>query len=258
MAEEDAKNPEKEPVPPGAWVAVTAALGVVVAIFAGLGIEQDLLRRMVRNDPEGVAWAIGFVIVGASIPVILFVIRLIRGRLAAVFTAVVSIVSAVLVVIGMINVLRTGTESLHSRDMPSLSLSAVKSASGAVAITADATAPALRSTEKMLLRVYGVGSSASEDLDLDALCRNTQWPGIKASSSGSGVLQWGEAGPDTTGTAKVHQNLIVDGNNYRFVCGYAVLFNAPNEQPYYAWSVVDLRSLVVTPTTPAPTPSASP
>lgn len=244
--------------PPGVWVAVSAALAVVVSIFAGLGIEQDLLRRMVRNDPDGVAWAVGLVIVGAALPVILLLVNLSGRRAwATTLTSLVTVFSALLVVVGMINVLRTGTESLHSRDMPSLSLSAVKSPSGAVTVTSEAKAPALRSTEKMLLRIYGIGPSASEDLNVDSLCRGTRWPDIKGPSSGSGVLQWGESGPDKTGTASVQESLVVNSNDYRFVCAYAVLFNAPNEQPYSAWSVVDLRSLQAS-TPAAAAPSSEP
>jgi hypothetical protein len=89
-------NGESAKVPPGAWLAIGAAVPVVVAILAALGIQEDLLRRMVRNDPDGTAWAIGFVIVGASVPVILVLVPLIRGHrlLKAGLTALVLITSA--------------------------------------------------------------------------------------------------------------------------------------------------------------------
>ncbi|MFD1210652.1 hypothetical protein ACFQ36_01175 [Arthrobacter sp. GCM10027362] len=256
---EPSKNegtPEKPPV--GVWVAISAALAVVVAIFTALGLEEDLLRRMVRNDPRGTAWAIGFVIVGASVPVILLLIPKTR-RWATALTAVVTILSALLVVTGMIKVLWTGAESLHSRDMPGLSLSAVKSSSGAVTITSEATAAALRSSERILLRIYAVGSSASTDLDVERLCRDVDWPASNVPSSGSRVLHWGEAGPDRTGTAKVSESLVINGDDFSFVCAYtALLWKPPKEEPYFASSVVDLRSLTFAPTETERIPTSTP
>lgn len=246
--------------PAGVWVAISAALVVVVAILAALGIEEDFLRRMVRNDPQGIARSIGFVMVGASLPVVLLLLRLFRGgkRQLAALTAVVAVASALLVVLGMINVLRAGADSLHSRDMPGLQLSVAKSSNGAVIITAEATAASLRSNEKMLLRLYGVGSSASDETMAALPCLSSQELNIYAPQTGSGVLQWGETGPDKTGTAKISESLVVDGTKFSFVCAYAVLLNVQPGEPYFSRSVVDLRSLAPAATVPTPTATTAP
>lgn len=249
-AVKDEQTPEKAPA--GVWVAASAALAAVVAIFATLGIEEDILRRMVRNSPEETAWSISLVIIGASVPLVLLLIRMTR-RWVTVLIVVASIVSAVFVVVGMTRVLWTGAESLNSRDMPGLSLTAVKSPSGAVTITSEATAPALRSSEKMLLRIYAVGPS--EPGDLSALCRSGSEPALEVLPTGSRVLQWGEAGPDRTGAAKVSDTVVINGDDFSFVCAYAALVSAPGEEGYLAWSVVDLRTLTFVPTEPQPTAS---
>ncbi|WP_190989085.1 hypothetical protein [Pseudarthrobacter sulfonivorans] len=236
--------------PAGVWVAVSGALAVVVSIVAALGLQEDFLRRMVRNDPEGTAWSITAVIVGAALPVILLLFP--RTQRA---TPVVTIFSAVIIVAGMIGVLQTGARSLHSRDMPSLSLSAAKSSSGAVTVTSEATAAALRSTEKMLLRIYGIGSSAGEDSTLDP-CRESSFPSLDVPPTGSRVLQWGEAGPDRTGTAKVSDNLVIAGDKFTFVCAYAALSGGEiREGDFFAASLLDLRTLTSTTTEPKPTPT---
>lgn len=256
----DAAAPKGKEAPPGSplgvWVAASAALAVVVAIFAALGIEEDILRRMVRNFPDATATAISLVIIGASVPVVLLLIRMSRPWVT-VLLVILSIVSAFLVIIGMTRVLHIGADSLNSRDMPGLSLSAVKSESGSIIVTSEATASALRSSEKMLLRIYAVGTSDSEDLV--TLCRSAQEPASAVPSSGSRVLQWGEAGPDGTGAAKVSQTLTINDDDFSFVCAYAALERAPDEdgKAYLAWSVVDLRSLTFAPLEPEPTPAST-
>jgi uncharacterized BrkB/YihY/UPF0761 family membrane protein len=125
---------ETEKPPPGTWVAVSAALAVVVAIFTGLGIEEDILRRMVRNFPRATGIGISLVIIGASVPLVLLLLRTAKSSWRK-WVMRAKIGSAAAVVVGLVVVLWTGAESLNSRDMPAVSLTAVKSQSGAVTIT---------------------------------------------------------------------------------------------------------------------------
>lgn len=253
-AAEDKEEPVRQP-PPGVWVAVSAALAVVVSIFAALGIEEDVLRRMVRNYPEATAGAISLVIVGASTPLVLLLVRTTKGSRRKRGVAAVSVVSAAGVIVGLVAVLWTGAESLNSRDMPGLSLTAVKSQSGAVSITSEATAAALRSRERMLLRIYGVSHSPSQDLAQD--CQSPDFPALQVPATGSRVLQWGEAGPDKSGAAKVSETVVIKGDEFSFVCAYAILINDPREESYHALATVDLRSLTFVPSQPKPSASAS-
>lgn len=70
----------------------------------------------------------------------------------------------------------------------------------------------------------------------------------------------GESGPDRTGTAKVSESLVINGDNISLVCAYAALWNpsSSKEKFYFAWSVVDLRTLTFTPTKSEPTPTPAP
>ena len=88
--------------------------------------------------------------------------------------------------------------------------------------------------------------------------RSGKEPALNVLPTGSRVLQWGEAGPDRTGAAKVSDAVVINGDDFSFVCAYAALVNAPGEEGYLAWSVVDLRTLAFVPTDPQPTASAPP
>jgi hypothetical protein len=247
------KAPEKPA--PGVWVAASAALAVVVAVLASLGIEEDILRRMVRNYPRATGFGISLVILGASIPLVLLLLRT-RRSWARKAVRGISIASAAAVVIGLVVVLWTGALSLNSRDMPAVSLSAVKSESGAITITSEATAAALRSREKMLLRIYAYSKSPGQDLPRD--CQSGDIPGLEAPSTGARILQWGEAGPDKSGFAKVTETVAVNGDEYSFACAYTVLQNVEeDDNVYFAWSTVDLRTLTYAPAGQKPTASAS-
>jgi hypothetical protein len=108
----------------------------------------------------------------------------------------------------------------------------------------------------MLLRIYAYSRSPSQDLPRD--CNSGDWPTLQVPATGARVLQWGEAGPDKTGSAKVSETVVINGDDFSFICAYAVLQNPEQEKKvYFAWATVDIRSLTFLPVEPNPSASAS-
>ena len=235
--------------PPGVWVAVAAAVAIVATIFTTLGVEGDTLRRMVRNEPDSTAAAISWVIVGAAIfllPVLWKLVPL-TGRWDVIVLVILYLASAVAVVYGLTRVLTVAADSLNSRDMPGLALKVTKSSTSTATIESEATAAAMRSSDKMLLRIYGVGADYTGDLR--AACQSGELPSVDTPPAGSRLLQWGEAGPDKAGAVKISDTLVVDTSNFRHVCAYAALIHDRNSNEAYqlAWSIVDLQNLAFVP-----------
>ncbi|MBU8866616.1 hypothetical protein [Paenarthrobacter aromaticivorans] len=263
VAKDDDKGSPQ--TPPGVWVAIAAAVAIIATIFTTLGVEGDTLRRMVRNEPDATGTAISWVIFGAAIFLLPVLVKLlpITGRWISIVLAVCYFASAVAVVYGLIRVLNVAADSLNSRDMPGLSLKVTKSSSNAATIESEATAASIRSSDKMLLRIYGVGAEFTGDLR-DA-CQDGQLPTVDTPPAGSRLLQWGEAGPDKAGAVKISDTLVVDTTNVRHVCAYAALIREHNStEPYQlAWSIIDVQNLTSVPsgagqTTAAPGPASVP
>lgn len=235
--------------PPGVWVAIAAAVAIVATIFTTLGVEGDTLRRMVRNEPDATAQAISWVIFGAAIFLLPVLLKLtpLAGRWDAILLVVLYFISAAAVVYGLTRILAVAADSLNSRDMPGLSLKVTKSSANTATIESEATAAAMRSSDKMLLRIYGVGADYTGDLR--AACQSGAQPSVDAPPAGSRLLQWGEAGPDKAGAVKIGDTLVVDTSNLRHVCAYAALMHDRNSNEAYqlAWSIVDLQNLAFVP-----------
>lgn len=247
--------------PPGVWVAIAAAVAIVATIFTTLGVEGDTLRRMVRNEPDATAEAISWVIVGAAIfllPVLVKMLPL-TGRWDVIVVVALYFASALAVVYGLTRVLTVAADSLNSRDMPGLSLQVTKSSPNAATIESEATAAAVRSSDKMLLRIYGVGADYTGDLR--GTCQDGRTPTMDTPPAGSRLLQWGEAGPDKSGAVKITSSLVVDTSNLRHICAYAALIHDRNSnEPFQlSWSIVDLQNLTVVPaeSAQAATPTAT-
>lgn len=257
--------------------AVLLALAAATAVFAALGIEGETLRRVVRNDPEGTATFIGLVIVGLSIPLIVLA-PVVVGRRNQVQNAdskweqVVNIVSAGLVVLGLMGLVVMSASSLHEREMPTLSTSPAKVSGGTINIKYKATAPSLRSDEKILLRVVAFTSEIEED-NLSRLCLDPEV--ILPNSDNTDpemekrrVIYWGESGPNRAGEASVTADVSASTPDFRYVCAFTTLFNTDQavnaeERSYFAWSVTDLLNPLdetqkaPSTTTPTPTPTST-
>lgn len=251
--------PKDPPTDPPPTIPIPAAvstnvfyigIALVVAVLALIGVQGDLLGRLIRADPESFSRAMTIVVLGTAAaallpPVAVCVVWIRSDRrtsaerltlatapgpdLATFLTAIAVIVGTVFLAAGVTIALNGGITSQSDRDVPRLTLSADRTSTGDLHIVGEATAISMRLSEHLLFRVAII---RGDDLIIGeeaAACSavNLQ-PGVASSSSGD-VLYWSENGPDAAGTSKVSADLLIDGADAAFICAQSVLSNrCPN------------------------------
>ena len=228
------------------------ALGVtlVVAVLGALGIQGDLLTRMVRNVPIFVSIAFALVLVGLAIP---FFASQASDRTKRWLTGV----SAGLVVAGALVTVGVAAFSMTEREQPTLAIAPTWSteAPGEATLEIKASASSLRTDEDLLLRVIGLKGSG---VDIMHLCRTPDWESYLPSRSET-VLAWSTSGPAVTGLASVGTSLPVSANQYDYVCAYAALRDrSTNDNADDRWTVSILDLHRATPGSNATLPPVTP
>lgn len=248
-------------------VAALAYFGLLIAVLAGLGIQGDILTRLLRNQPEALAGAVALTLLGGAAAAIALLWPKKKGLAGGALA-----VGAALALGGVCVAVWFGTTSLSVRETPSLDLSVVHKNASTITVTADAAATSLRANETMLLRVIAL----VDPLDPDPVAvGNMCWDDGVRSSDGVDrggrpspmtfvLLYWGDTGPTTAGVASTQwkADVEMDGDfgEIRYICAKAViserLEGPPPPPPTHT------RETPPTPRTvretPPPTPSVAP
>lgn len=227
---------------------IPLALAAIAAVFVALGIEGEVRSRIIRNAPILVSAAFALAMVGLSLPLLDLATERRRRRLIGTLGGVILLCGAVLAVF-------IGTKGLSERETPTLSIVPVllDTVAGVSRVEATATAPTLRSDEKLLLRVAVVRSEAVDELEF--FCESSElvtldWPpkDFKEKSPSTmepvRVLYWAETGPSINGDASQTVALQVPQGEFSHACAFASLFTKPGDDHRRAWAGVDLRSAV--------------
>ncbi|WP_129590419.1 hypothetical protein [Cryobacterium aureum] len=252
-------------------VAVWLYFSLLIAVLAAIGIQGDILQRLIRNDPSLFAWAAITTIIGAALPV-LFASNL--GRQSPV--KVIATFGAFLAVGGICWALWLGAQSITDREAPSLDFSVEKVDGGAVRVIAHASSTSLRTTETMLLRITAIRGDGVSTTDPWDLCASRGRLMTTTDPSGW-VVAWLEKGPSATGVADIKWQSDIDITGVRYVCAYTIptprnvrdnfqSANNPTQRPpedvqtgrQSAVAIIDLQQLAI-PTEPlAPLPNTLP
>lgn len=266
-------------------VAALAYFGLLIAVLAGLGIQGDILTRLLRNEPGALAWAVTLTLVGGVVAAIALLWPKAKKKVAAVVLAVVLAISAVVALVGVCVAVWNGTASLSVRETPSLDLSVVHKDASTITVTADAAATSLRANETMLLRVialldptdrhpFAVGNICWSDGARSSDPAPSSDPTGSGEPAGSGeptrsgdgrgfvLLYWGDTGPTTAGVAATQwkADVEIDGDfgEIRYICAKAVISDRAVPPPPPGEVVRVTASPRPTPTRPTPTPGETP
>jgi len=138
--------------------AITAAIALVVAGLAAVGVTGDALTKAVRNEPQllaaAVTIALAATVLAAAFLLSNWVVRLgLFGLLGAVVWAV-----------------WLGATSVADREQPLVSLSSTSEATGNRTLTVEVSASGLRTSDEILVQVVGIKKFTQTDRAAVELC----------------------------------------------------------------------------------------
>ncbi|HEX8497069.1 MAG TPA: hypothetical protein VF661_07725 [Actinomycetales bacterium] len=229
----DPGTPPADGVPP----TLTAALALVVAALAAVGVSGDLLTRTVRNHPGAIATVVVAALLAFGVPAI-----------ALARTWAVRLPLLVLTGAAVGGVIAGAFASARDREQPRVSVAAASTAS-ATSLTIEASANGLRSRDDMLVQVQAVERWPDElaGSDVQRGCRtnrNQRWrPGTEPSWPGA-LLLWQQAGPDAKGAVQVTSKLELQPGRQEGVCVVVILLNTRGQEPRAVASFLRTPALV--------------
>jgi hypothetical protein len=224
----------------------TIGLGVaaIIGVFTALGIQGDLLARMLRNEPTWVTVAFVLAIVGVVVGSVGAILARGRPQNWVTFVGVALLCLGALIAVGV------GVAGVGVRDQPTINIkpleitpiSATDPTPAGVLVRVTASGSFLASGDRMLLRVSGFPDGANTQAVWNA-CSSTAGDYLKV--EGGDVLAAGESGPSTTGTTSNTLTLRVSTKSYRYICSHAVLSPQPGKTADERWvtTLVDLKSI---------------
>ncbi|GMA84825.1 hypothetical protein GCM10025868_00750 [Angustibacter aerolatus] len=224
----------RDPLPP----TLAAAVALVVAALAAVGVSGDLLARTVRNHPVAIAAVVVVALLAFAVPAV------------AASTGWAVRAAIVLVVVAACWAAAAGARAAGSdREQPRVSLTAATTAS-ATTLTVDASANGLRSRDNMLVQVQGVTDwpADSADRDLQVACnsdRNARWPAGATPRWPGELVLWQQAGPDAKGAVTVGSKVELVPGEQEGVCVWVVLTNVKGQAPRRVVSYLQLPALRV-------------
>lgn len=208
-------KPSKATLPPLTRVTLYGTFTSALAILAAIGIQGDVLGRLIRNDASTFPLAIAVVFIGAIIPVagITFSARAARYS---------TWIGILILSIGLVWLIALGTGSLALRDQPVVNLSTRIDSQGNVHISADSSTSSLKANETMLLDVKTIDAVAAEGQGVNFWCR-AYLEGPARDSAPARSIYWGETGPSTTGSATDRYSVVLKPSSARYVCARSAL-----------------------------------
>jgi hypothetical protein len=234
---------------PGA--ALVGGITLVSAVLVGLGIEGELVGRLLRNHPELTALFVGLTVVAVATP-------LLASVAPRTFRPTLMLVSPVLLVVGSCGLVWTAVSSTGMREQPGLDVTTVASdtEAGTVTLEVTATGLSLASDHRMLLRIAAFSDALTLDRAND-VCADTSSPDrLSVQDADGAIVWWAESGPDLKGEAQTSGHVTLETGRWRWACALAVYNTSSPEDVRRVVAVVDLAAAGV-PLPAAPTPTSA-
>lgn len=246
----------------GTRIAIPLGIALITGAFVALGIQGDLLSRLMRNSPTMVIAAFALAVVGVVVP--LFAL-LVKGKVRTAAFAL----GALLLLVGTVVAIMAGVSGTGIREQPTVSVvakaktsaptstpsgaqtasgasslpKAPASSAGSMTVQITATGSSLASNDRMLLRVVAFQPTIAVDV-ARTQCSNTVMADVDPKAGR--VLFWGEAGPSATGGGTSSITLSVSQTEFRYLCAHAVLSARPGTDGSagsFTTTLVDVRNL---------------
>lgn len=200
--------------PPG----IAAAVALVVAALAAVGVSGDALTRAVRNEPQPLAWAVTIALAAAVVVAALVSRKWVVGL--GLFVILIAAIWAVWL----------GAWSVANREQPLVALSLSSEDTGSRTLTVEVSASGLRTTDEILVQVIGLKKFTQVDEATVGICEHS-WAFTSAAPeryrglpAGSGtLLLWDRIGPDPTGKVETTIKIPVPSGQYQGICAWAPL-----------------------------------
>ncbi|MDQ1547521.1 MAG: hypothetical protein QOH69_2425 [Actinomycetota bacterium] len=226
MSNEPSDAPaEKTSEPLALQARATIVLGValVVAILAAIGIQGNLLARMVRDNEWGTILVFAGIVIGVALPVLSISSK--HPRIKAALRSG----AFVLVLVSALGAVVLASVSSQDREMPAVSIDPSWNAAnqGVITLTVTGSATSLRSTENLLLRVVALKDVQGMQIKNDCNTDESWWFDPPLGSHGE-ILSWGQTGPDVSGSASAKVVVKVDPKKYDLACAYVGLSGRSN------------------------------
>jgi hypothetical protein len=240
-------DPDDPPGTRGIRQAAVVGVGLIIAIFAALGIEGDTLTRLLRNRSNAVAWPLIVVVLAIGVSSLFVTLSRSKGPWRGRRLTIGVSVAASILLISICVSIWVGIQGLAERENPAVTIS-VDNSADPDRITIVATAPTLRSNEKMLLKVSAVLEAGAEPY---GLCASPDFN----SDDKQLLMLWHETGPSREGEATSTVSLEIPTQAHA-VCVLATLWDRKKEEPKDDRQVVTI--LDTTPSPPSHQTTSSP
>jgi hypothetical protein len=235
-------------VPKAAQIAAWTYFALLVAVLAALGIQGDILTRLIRNLPLLFGLGVVLAIVGGVVSAAVLIwpeAKHARGLLAAGIAAA---------VVGVCVSVGSGIFSFSTREAPSLDLVVTQTADNTLHVTVDAAAISLKSDESMLLRVITLADPPPDNPY--QYCHDSTQRGQDMLKD-TKILLWAESGVTSSGEATTNWSADIDEEGVRYVCAMAIVSpRSTNEERTSVVGIVDVTKLVIPTPSPTPTPTS--
>lgn len=196
-------------------VAIPLGVALIVGIFIALGIEGDVLARLVRNSATGVAWAFTLAMLGVTLPLLLLAARNMSHQWIGLLAGLILLGASVLAV-------WIGVRGLGEREQPDIEVEVLdRTSNRVVSLRFAATGLSLQSKDRMLLRIIAFPANTNSEQVMYE-CREHTGVGKEPGSAGK-VLRWLEAGPESDGDASSKTTVQVSRKRFAYVCAFAIL-----------------------------------
>lgn len=202
-------------VPKSVQIAAWAYFALLIAVLAAIGLQGDLLLRLIRNEPIIMGVAIALTLFGG---VLSAAILLWKAQAWAKW----AVASGVLIAAGgLILGVMYGAISFDRRELPSLDLTVERLDENTISVSAVASVISLKTHEKMLMRVLMFGDPGP-DKNPHELC-NSYSTDRPAEHDEARVLFWGETGVGANGAGSTTwTGKVTIGEEVRHVCALTV------------------------------------
>jgi hypothetical protein len=279
-------NGDGFPFPPG----LAAAIALVVAGLAAVGVSGDTLTRAVRNEPEKITWSI---VVALGAAAALVVLSLIDKRwnawwkhpsppprkwpwvgvVVAGLLAVLGVLLVATIVVASAEAMLTGANQVTDREQPLVSLQAATDDQGLTTITIDVRATGLQTTDQLLVQVIGLTEFTDVVNRAKILLCERNWSSKEQTAiddyvaevdnepedpGPADLLSWSRIGPDQSGAVESTIKVQFPTGTYHGVCAWGPLPLEEGDNPKRARSsAAYLRLNDVTTTTASGTGTAT-
>jgi cytochrome c oxidase subunit IV len=216
---------------------LAAAIALVVAGLAAVGVTGVTLTRAVRNEPM-IAWSIILALVAAGLLVLVSLMGKQSAPVSLVLLAPLRLLLLTVIVAATALAIWTGARSINDREQPLVSLQAATDEQHMTTITIDVQATGLQTTDQLLVQLIGLTEFIELDRAKIELCERSWVPspetmdeyvvkreGGDLDPGPADLLVWNRVGPDQSGAVETTLKVQFPTGTYQGVCAWGPLPN---------------------------------